>query len=175
MRLKVPIQILPIGDVDLNILKNLITQLEKIFYKLEIIDVVPLLDSAYNSKRNQYLSDELLREVKWHATINDGNHILGITMVDLYTHGLNFVFGQAELPGKAAIISLNRLNHHSKEVFNSRMFKEAIHELGHTLGLRHCPDFKCVMHFSNSLKDTDIKNKNYCDRCSKILNKNYSK
>ena len=50
-------------------------------------------------------------------------------------------------------------------LFHQRVLKEAAHELGHTYGLGHCPDNKCVMHFSNSLRDTDIKGTEFCPRC----------
>ena len=98
-----------------------------------------------------------------------GEHILGVTEVDLYTPDLNFVFGQAQRPGKAAVISLNRLHTSDLSLFRNRMVKEAVHELGHTLGLRHCPDIYCVMHFSNSLMDTDIKDSEFCLSCEKKL------
>ena len=173
MKMNLELQVLPIGNVPKTTLEKLGDQLGSLFLKPEILEVVPLLESAYDSKRGQYLSDEFLREVKWHAAVNGEKHILGVTNVDLFTQGLNFVFGQAELPGKAAIISLHRLNHQTTEVFHNRMLKEAVHELGHTMGLRHCSNVKCVMHFSNSLEDTDIKDKTYCPKCEDILIKKY--
>jgi len=94
--------------------------------------------------------------------------VLGILDVDLYTEGLNFIFGQADLSGRLALISIIRLRQEfyglkpDEEIFRKRVIKEAVHELGHTLGLRHCHDSYCVMHFSNSLRDTDIKSENFC-------------
>jgi Peptidase family M54 len=71
-------------------------------------------------------------------------------------HELNFVFGIAQSRGRAAVISLCRLGLGADPPLRrERVLKEAVHELGHTLGLNHCPDAKCVMHFSNSLADTD--------------------
>lgn len=89
---------------------------------------------------------------------------------------MNFVFGEAELNGKRAIISLYRLKpefYGSKDddLFFQRVLKEAVHELGHVLGLVHCKNPKCVMHFSNSILDTDFKEWRYCDDCMKKLSK----
>lgn len=81
------------------------------------------------------------------------------------------VFGEAELGGYFAIISLARLRQsfyglpEDKHLFLERTIKEAVHELGHTYGLSHCPDPECVMHFSNSLMDTDRKKPSFCSRC----------
>jgi archaemetzincin len=51
-------------------------------------------------------------------------------------------------------------------LFRERALKEAVHELGHTYGLQHCPNLRCVMHFSNSLRDTDAKQAKWCSRCA---------
>lgn len=106
--------------------------------------------------------------------------VLGVTDLDLYTDDLNFIFGQAEISGRAALISTARLRFQkfhsigrrrleSHEVFIERMLKEAVHELGHTFGMRHCNNRSCVMAFSNCLEDTDYKSDQYCDRCRAML------
>lgn len=92
--------------------------------------------------------------------------MLGLTHRDLFAHGLNFVFGIADAPGKACMVSVARLTAGVDDrLLRARMLKEAVHELGHTLGLEHCPNSRCVMHFSNSLLDTDRKSDVYCKRC----------
>jgi archaemetzincin len=165
MKLDFKITILPIGEVSEKTLRMLKTDLEDIFKSVGLLKPIDLIESAYSPARNQYLSTEFLARVK---TVH-GNHVLGVTEVDLYTQKLNFVFGQAQLPGKAAVISLNRLHSDDRSRFSDRMLKEAVHELGHTFGLHHCEDKFCVMHFSNSLMDTDIKSSEYCEKCQGFL------
>lgn len=103
--------------------------------------------------------------------------VLGVADVDLFAGGLNFVFGQAELPGSAAIISLCRLRPEfygeppNEALKRRRLLIEAVHELGHTFGLDHCDSNKCVMRFSNALADTDAKGYDFCFECLAALAK----
>lgn len=134
--------------------------------RVELLKAIPLPESAYNSTRDQYRADEVLGIVKGRKE----GRILGVTGADLYVKELNFVFGLAQKRGRAAIISLNRLNGDvGKKRFHERCLKEAVHELGHTLGLDHCSDRFCVMHFSNALRDTDIKSAAFCERCNGLI------
>jgi archaemetzincin len=117
---------------------------------------------AFDSRRGQFLADTLLETTRQAAS----GRVLGVVDVDLYTEGLNFVFGMADHPGRAAVIALTRLGLDAKEsLYHERMLKEAVHELGHTFGLAHCRWPHCVMHFSNSLADTDQKSSDYCADC----------
>jgi archaemetzincin len=103
---------------------------------------------------------------------SDVDIVLGVTILDLYVPGLNFVFGEAHCPGKVAVISLFRLNPEfygqpaDMQLFYERAVKEAVHEVGHTLGLAHCRNSSCVMFFSNSILDTDRKKSSLCEKCS---------
>jgi archaemetzincin len=87
------------------------------------------------------------------------------------TPGLNFVFGQATVAGRDAFVALPRLRETSygrppnESLYRERVLKEVLHELGHTWGLGHCPDPRCVMYFSNMLADTDAKGLEFCPRC----------
>ena len=159
----------PLGNVDNRIIEELKEILGHTFgCPLEIAGKLDMPHKAYNSKRGQHLASELLTTLKA-SGIAPGARILGIVDVDLYAPELHFVFGWADdIPSDVAIISLYRLKQELPPdygLFLNRAAKEAIHELGHTFGLEHCPKIKCVMHFSNSLHDTDVKEMTFCSQC----------
>jgi archaemetzincin len=127
--------------------------------------------AAYNKERKQFHSTRILAKIEEYSRQLLADRLLGVTEVDLYVPQLNFVFGEATCPGRTAIISLFRLKPEfyghkpDHERFLDRCIKEALHEIGHTLGLRHCKDPSCVMFFSNTILDTDRKGKNLCRKC----------
>lgn len=170
--------LVPIGDIKAETLKVLSHHLKETFsVGIKIHEAMELPEEAYNPKREQYFSPRLMNKVRSFIKPKPEEKILGIADVDLYVQGLNFVFGEAELNGHFAIISLARLRQSfyglpdDKALFFERVQKEAVHELGHTFGLNHCPNPDCVMHFSNSLGDTDRKSASFCLRCLGILKK----
>jgi archaemetzincin len=169
------IGVLPIGKTDVAILTWLTENLAKVFPDATCVvseDNLPLQKETFNEKRKQYQSHAILSEVQSYTYKRlDLNRVLGVVDADIFVPELNFVFGEAACPGKAALISLWRLKPEfygealNRELFLERAVKEAVHEIGHTLGLRHCLRSSCVMHFSNSISDTDIKQSLFCDRC----------
>jgi len=165
----------PIGNVDNNILEEIKEKLNQTFgCPVEITPEAIKLEQAYDSKREQYLGSKLLAKLKKSGVAKD-EKVLGIADVDLYAPGLNFIFGQAEIISGVAIISLCRLRQEyyglpqDDALFLDRAIKEAVHELGHTFGLEHCKNARCVMHFSNSLADTDLKQAAFCSQCQPKL------
>ncbi len=121
-----------------------------------------------NPVRNQVHAGTVLSYLK-QFSFPELVRMLAVVDFDLYEEGLNFVFGEAELGGRNAVVSVYRLRHPNEKVTFERTFKEVNHELGHTFGLTHCTDPKCVMSFSNSLADVDRKTRFFCENCSRKL------
>ncbi len=169
------IEVLRIGKADAILIQDISEGLTRIFSGAicKIEDDLPFLQKkAFDEKRRQYRSNVILREIQSQANKHaDFTRILGVVDFDLFVPGLNFVFGEATCPGKAALISLWRLKPEfygetpDAKLFLERSLKESVHELGHTLGLRHCSRPSCVMHFSNQILDTDKKQTLFCNQC----------
>lgn len=167
------IVLVPIGEVDRDVIERLKDDLGKIFNtKISVSKEMPEPDYALNKKRNQYLSTAILNTlIKQKGSAYE--KILGVVDHDLYVPQLNFVFGEASR--EVAVISLTRLRKgfyglpEDRELFYKRALTEAVHELGHTFGLGHCNNPRCVMFFSNTLADTDRKGYEYCTSCKRKL------
>jgi archaemetzincin len=129
------------------------------------IVVAPALDlpsGAWEPSRRQYLSTRLL-DLLASAKKPEWERLLGVADVDLYVPDLNFVFGEADSRRGVAVFSLARLRAGADDsLLLRRAATEAIHELGHTYGLSHCSEPKCVMWFSNTLVESDRKGTRFC-------------
>ncbi len=167
--------ILRIGKIDSHVTSRIQENLTIIFPKSTctlIPETLSVPEETFNKTRQQYSSNSILSRIRNYAkkdiTIDK---ILGIVDIDIFVPNLNFVFGEAEYPGKAALISLWRLKPEfyeqpsNNELLIERSTKEAVHELGHTLGLKHCSNPFCVMYFSNSIFETDRKQSLFCSKC----------
>lgn len=132
------------------------------------------INDAYDPDRNQYHSTALISNLL--SRYSDKIlKVLGVTSLDLFIPVLTFVFGEAQLDGSVAVVSSCRLKPEfygipaDDNLLADRLEKEAIHELGHTLGLIHCQYYECVMHSSNCVEDIDLKLLSFCPECENIL------
>jgi archaemetzincin len=165
----VKITLKPLGNIADEIMEELKDRVGGVFHcPVEIKAGFSDLSQAYSPERKQYFSSKLLASLK---KSQREERVVGIADVDLYVPRLNFVFGEADIVSETAIVSLHRLRQEyyglaqDEALFMERATKEIVHELGHTFGLGHCSNNKCVMHFSNSLADTDLKGAHFCDKC----------
>ena len=168
------IAILRVGPVDTGILHSVQDGVRSTFPGTECVivgETMAIPREAFHTARHQHHSTTILNAITDCARKLESDRVLGVTDVDLYVPRLSFVFGEAQYLGKAAIISVHRLRPEfygktaDEELFTERSIKEAVHEIGHTLGLEHCKSAHCVMFFSNSILDTDRKKAAFCEKC----------
>lgn len=163
------LKIIPFGEIPKEVLNAIEEELR---YSLKILcdffEPMGLPKEFYNQFRHQFLANKILDFLAERFK----GRVLAITDEDLYSESLSFIFGQAELPGRVAIVSICRLNPTfykqppDKKVLIERAVKEAVHEVCHALfGISHCRDPRCVMSFSNTIFDVDRKTKDLCEEC----------
>jgi len=164
------ILLVAVGKVDRKVFDLIKDDLRRVFKRpVWVGEGLPEPDYAFNPNRRQYLATAILKSLldqKGHTLYEK---MLGIVDHDLYVPELSFVFGEAGR--KAAVISLTRLRQEfyhlpqDQDLFQGRVLTEAVHELGHTYGLRHCENPRCAMFSSNYIKDTDRKGPEFCPKC----------
>jgi archaemetzincin len=167
-----------LAELDYNTVNNLGGDISRDFENMKVTVAIAakepnlaqaLKASSFDNYRNQWYSRKLLDWFFEKFRPNKDTKILFILDVDAYSNGLNFVLGEAFHKGGLGAIYLPRLKQEfyglkpDNELFYERMVKESIHELGHVFGFFHCQNPRCVMHFSNTLNDTDNKERSFCD------------
>jgi len=167
------ILISPIGKIPDWISRAVAETVEKIFgFKTRVDILLTDLSFSYDIKRNQYYSTVILSELEKNAP-EDCIKILAITREDLFIPILTHVYGEAQLGGRAAVISISRLIDYPEagdlKKSRERIVKEAAHELGHAFDLRHCEDQHCLMHYCRKLEDVDNKSDQFCRYCKIFL------
>jgi archaemetzincin len=165
------LQLVAIGEVDRSLMEDLRVSIGRVFrVTCEVLDQGLAVDFARHPERRQYHSSEILAHMQKHVSRHCWR-LLGVTGLDLYIPILTFVFGEAQLGGRCALVSSHRLRQefyglpHDPELLRERLLKEAVHELGHTLQLTHCDDYDCVMAASHSVEWIDLKTPNLCSAC----------
>lgn len=135
---------------------------------------LPDAEFAWDGERRQYSSTLVLKRVL-DTRVPDALRTLGVTQADLFIPMLTFVYGQAQLDGPVAVVSVARLRQEfyrlppDPALFGERVAKEALHELGHTFGLVHCADRGCAMSLSSNITQIDAKRGAFCPGCRTLL------
>ena len=168
------ILISPVGELSTELIEAAAGKIRQVFgFSTETSPILQDLSFALDENRNQYHSTAILDRLAAN-TFSHTIRVLAIAQVDLFIPILTHVYGEAQLGGKACIVSTIRLNEghsalNTQEPFFSRIIKEAIHELGHTFKLRHCREHTCLMHYCRNENDVDRKSDQLCRYCKILL------
>ena len=165
------LQLLPIGTPNRAALEELGGRLAAQFrVGWELLPRPLDVGFAFHAEREQYHSSEILGRMS-RMVGPDTWRLLAVTDHDLYIPILTFVFGEAQIAGQCAVVSSHRLRQEfyglpaDAEMLRERLWKEAAHELGHTLRLTHCESYDCVMASSHAVEWIDVKQGEFCGSC----------
>lgn len=165
------LHLLPIGNIAGALLMDLAPALAETFrVPCEILPQRLDPDFALHGERQQYHSSHILQQMQGRLR-PDSWRALGVAEVDLYIPILTFVFGEAQVGGPCGIVSIHRLRQElyglpqDKTILLDRLVKESVHELGHTLDLTHCDDYRCAMAPSHAVEWIDLKESCFCASC----------
>lgn len=170
------VDVVPIGEVTGQVKREVSSSLRSVYAAdVTLHDPQPIPEDAHDDSRGQYRAEDFIELAE---RVGDGEKNLAVTPEDLYYRRRNYVFGLAYLDGRASVVSTYRLqtssdggfsNKSANEIFVDRVRKEVVHELGHTVGLEHCDNHRCVMNFSPTVREVDVKEETLCGSCQRTL------
>jgi archaemetzincin len=170
--------VLRLGAVGEAVSNIVAANLQQVFrVPVDILPARPTPEFAYSERRKQYHAALILKKLA--ESRRPHARILAIVSVDLFIPVLTHVFGEAQMGGRVAVVSLHRLKQKeegsraSLDIFYDRAVKVAIHEIAHTFDLVHCSQAECIMRVSSGLSDLDALPLFFCEYCQAFLEEAY--
>jgi archaemetzincin len=157
-----------VSDAELELVRR---ALAAIFSEpVSVMPHVELPKSAFYAPRSRYRAEKLLDFVRPRLP-SGALRIAGITAADISTtkppHADWGILGLATIDGSACVLSTFRCHRRSKNAEHARVrfAKTAVHELGHTFGLEHCPNRGCLMEDGGGSVLTTDRERDLCTAC----------
>ncbi len=157
------LDIIPLGRVNEKTISIVAANLQVVMgLNANILPPLPEPKDAYLPLRSQYSAGKILRLVE---AVEGARFKLGVVHCDICTPILKFVYGESQLGGVAAVVSLYRLEDKDQERMYMRAAKISLHEMAHLLGLGHCRTLGCLMDPSINLERLDALPLRFCSSC----------
>lgn len=157
----------PFSGIKHQDIKYIFKKLKRLYPDVKLAKTITLPSFCFYPPRNRYKANKIIHFLSVRSRSNEVT--IGITNKDISTRMGNIsdwgVMGLAFRPGKACVVSNFRLNKSSE---TKQLFKIAVHELGHTDGLPHCPVKTCFMRDAKGKNPTDEET-GFCRKCKSIL------
>jgi len=176
------IGIQPLGNFDKNLAEQASAEIAGAYgVKTVMMPAIDLPQEAFTTiRRPRYRADRLIAYLRAHKP-DTFYTVMGLTNKDISITKRNAdgsikkpesvyvdygIFGLGYQPGGACVVSTFRYSNVEKTLFRSRFFKIAKHEIGHNLGLPHCPHPTCIMQdAAETIKTIDRSGEFLCEGC----------
>jgi archaemetzincin len=159
------LKIVPLGSVAPLVLSVVAANIQVLMgLNTDVTPRQPKPEYAYRLGRRQYDAGKIIEALT--AEVDQVPYCLGITSEDICSPILTFVYGESQLGGRSALISLYRITDAQTGVTCTRAAKIGVHEVGHLMGLGHCRKQGCLMNFSANIEKLDQLQMWFCDACA---------
>ncbi len=168
------IAIQPLGDFDSTLYPQMVTAIENAFpdCQVDILSGQPIPSSSFYQPRNRYRAEKILSSLDTIIPL-EYDKIIGVLEKDISTTKGEYydwgIFGLGNISDKSCVVSVFRLRAEgvTQALYQERVMKLVIHELGHTFGLYHCSNTSCILTDAcGKISTIDSANQSLCDDCN---------